>query len=114
MSELLSEKTTKIRDLNDRFRCQCDCKLGFFTMTPRLQSLSVNEQQQLIRAVRGFNEFTEGNDSYCEHDFGAVEVGGEAYFWKIDYFDPSLEYGSDDPSNAITKRVMTIMHGSEY
>jgi len=34
---------------------------------------------------------------------------------KIDYFDPALEYGSEDPADAsITRRVLTIMAREDY
>ena len=66
-------------------------------------------------AVSAFDAFTEGNDPYGEHDFGAFVLGSERLFWKIDYYDRDLRYGSDDPANpAVTRRVLTIMLASEY
>ena len=39
----------------------------------------------------------------------------ERIFWKIDYYDPSLDFGSEIPSDpAQTVRVLTIMLASEY
>jgi type I restriction enzyme, R subunit len=75
----------------------------------------IDQREKLFDRVRNFNEFTEDNDPHGEHDFGAIELDGEMYFWKFDYFDPSMEYGSDDPSDPTkTTRVLTIMHRSEY
>jgi hypothetical protein len=49
------------------------------------------------------------------HDFGALEVDGERFFFKIDYYDRDIRYGADDPANPVnTTRVMTIMFASEY
>ena len=50
-----------------------------------------------------------------EHDFGSFTVGEEQLFWKIDYYDLSLEFGSNDPADpSQTKRVLTIMLAEEY
>ncbi|WP_347339793.1 DUF3768 domain-containing protein [Bradyrhizobium rifense] len=55
------------------------------------------------------------HDPYSEHDFGSVSVDGTNLFWKIDYYDLSLQYGSNDPSDpAQTARVLTIMLAEEY
>lgn len=67
------------------------------------------------RAVSSFDNFTPDNDPYGEHDFGSVNVAGQHLFWKIDYYDPSLCYGSEDPADlAVTRRVLTVMLASEY
>jgi uncharacterized protein DUF3768 len=82
-----------------------------------------------LRAVREFTNFTPDNDPYGEHDFGAVLVPEKLaapvraafagrlrkVFWKIDYYAPGLERGSEDPSDpGKTARVLTIMLAEEY
>lgn len=65
--------------------------------------------------IAEFDAFTRDNDPYGEHDFGSLELGGERLFWKIDYYDLTLENGSPDPADpAVTRRVLTIMLASEY
>jgi hypothetical protein len=49
-----------------------------------------------------------------EHDFGAFDEEGQNYFRKIDYYDPSLSYHSDDASDPEkTVRVLTLMRAEE-
>lgn len=68
----------------------------------------------LMRIAR-FNEFTSENDPYGEHDFGAVTVGTQRVFWKIDYYDQSLTSSAVDPALADgCVRVLTIMLAEEY
>jgi Protein of unknown function (DUF3768) len=103
-----------IAQLNDRFR-KGDRKLGIERTTEMVEALSSEQQQELFRLVRTFDQFTEENDPYGEHDFGTVYMDDEKYFWKIDYFDLAIEYQSEDPSDpAVTRRMLTIMHSSEY
>lgn len=54
-----------------------------------------------------------GNDPHGEHDFGSVDLDGEKYYWKIDYYDEAWEYGAD-PKEGPVSRLLTIMHSSEY
>ena len=105
---------TTIRDLNDRFR-KGDNTLGQYVMTSGVQALPPDQVMELVRLVRDFNEFTLGNDPYAEHDSGKVTLNGKDYFWKIDYYDPSLKFQSSDPASPnATRRVMTLMKASEY
>ena len=62
-----------------------------------------------------FDAFTSDNDPHGERDFGSFAICGEHLFWKIDYYDQGLRFGSEDPSDpAVTRRIMTIMLASEY
>lgn len=95
------------------------------------QSLPELDRLAALVAITRFAKFDGDNDPYGEHDFGAVyklasggrtqdcpndaETIAQTVFWKIDYYDPSLTYGSEAPWDAEqTKRVLTIMLASEY
>jgi hypothetical protein len=66
-------------------------------------------------AVAQFGAFTFEDDPYGEHDFGAFDLAGQRLFWKIDYYDQDLQFGSPDPADpAVTRRVLTILLASEY
>jgi hypothetical protein len=40
---------------------------------------------------------------------------GEDYYWKIDYYDRSLKFGSPDSADpSIAIRILTIMRVDEY
>lgn len=69
-------------------------------------------QAELIKTMRRHRI---EDDTYGERDFGAFTFRGQKVFFKIDYYDLNLEYGSEDPADAsITARVVTIMLASEY
>jgi len=104
---------TRIRELNDQFRKSL---MGSrILMTPGVSTLSSEQTVELLTAVKAFDNFTEDNDPYGEHDFGSVNLHGTKYFWKIDYYDLSMTYGSDDAADASkTVRVLTIMLADEY
>ena len=68
-----------------------------------------------LLAIAAFDDFSDANDPYGERDFGAVTVGRERLFWKIDYYDPSLTCAAADPSQADgCARVLTVMLAEEY
>ena len=84
-------------------------------MTSGVASLPLPQQITLMNLVRTFDDFGEDNDPFGEHDFGKIDFNGEAYFWKIDYYDSDLLGYSPDPTDeTITNRVLTIMKASEY
>lgn len=76
---------------------------------------AMDDLDGICAKVRTFNEFTECNDPYGEHDFGSVEHEGQTVFWKFDYYDVDMLMHSPDPSDpAVTCRVLTIMLAEEY
>lgn len=103
----------RIRELNDLFRSTFIG--GKVMMTQGVAALDERTKAQVLTKVREFKDFEEGNDPHAEHDFGAFNVEDQKYFWKIDYYDKSLQYGSQDPANPNdTTRVLTIMRSDEY
>ena len=109
------ERTARIRALNDRFRTIWDRSLGNFLVTPGIAALSEATKSAVFVRVITFNAFDEDNDPHQEHDFGSFEIEGSRIFWKIDYYDPTLQFGSEDPVDpAKTTRVLTIMLAQEY
>ncbi len=104
----------RIRDLNDQFRTTGTGR-GSIMITSSIQANGAAFSATALKAIRDFKGFTDDNDPWGEHDFGAVEIEGEKVFFKIDYFDLSLQQGSPNPANeGCTHRVMTIMLASEF
>lgn len=88
---------------------------GRVLLTPGVTALPASDQSAVLQQVQTFTAFSQDNDPYAEHDFGAVEHEGCRYFWKIDYYDRAMTAGSEDPSDpAVTTRVLTIMCADEY
>lgn len=107
--------TDRIRDLNDALRTFGAAAQGQWVMTPGVSMQGPGFVLLATEGVVRFDTFTPDNDPHGEHDFGAFKIGEQTLFWKIDYYDPTLTYGSDDPSDpAKTCRVLTIMLASEY
>ena len=104
-----------IADLNDAFRSGQPDVPGKVLMTQGISALPQNEIQAIFAKVQQFDEFTPDNDPYGEHDFGSLFHNEEKIFFKIDYYDPTLTFLSEDAAD-ITKtvRVMTVMLASEY
>lgn len=103
----------RIRALNDAFRTTLSG--GRLMVTSGVQALGPVRVAVLAEKMRAFDEFTEGDDPYGEHDFGAFDDEGQRFLWKIDYYDPGMEFGSEDPADpAKTCRVLTLMLAEEY
>ena len=105
--------TNTIQRLNDIFRHSLTG--GKVLLTAGINAKSSDEVALIINKVRTFNDFNENNDPYQEHDFGSFKHNNEKIFFKIDYYNKDLTFGSEDPTNTnITTRVMIIMLASEY
>jgi Protein of unknown function (DUF3768) len=106
-------KTDRIRVLNDNFRSTFVG--GRVLVTAGVRSLPLDANARVLLAVQSFSNFSKDNDPHREHDFGNFEIEGETYFWKIDYYDPEVRFGSEDPADPEkTTRVLTIMRADEY
>ena len=124
------EQTARIARLNDLARramgvaCTAVATIGF-------RSLPEADQSQVRELVETFDAFEEDNDPHGERDLGCVYQLGdgqwtterprasederERVFWKLDYYDRDLRFGSEDAANpAVTRRVLTIMLADEY
>ena len=120
----------RIARLNDMARkamgvaCTAVATVGF-------RSLSASDQSRVRELIETFDAFDEDNDPYGERDFGCVYQLGdgqwtterprasederERVFWKLDYYDRDLRFGSEDAADpAVTRRVLTIMLADEY
>jgi hypothetical protein len=124
------ERTARIARLNDRARqamglaCTAFATVGF-------RSLPDADQSRVRELIETYDAFDEDSDPHGERDFGAVyqladgrwtterprtgDDERERVFWKLDYYDRDLQFGSEDPANpAVTRRVLTIMLSDEY
>ena len=124
------EQAARIARLNDMARqamgvaCTAVATVGF-------RSLSTSDQSRVRELIETFDAFDEDNDPYGERDFGCVYQLGDGrwtterprsrdderkrVFWKFDYYDRDLRFGSEDAANpAVTRRVLTIMLSDEY
>jgi Protein of unknown function (DUF3768) len=113
MTSATDSKSERIRTLNDAFR---NTFVGGAVMiTAGVEAMPLDRRRALLQKVRSFEAFGEDNDPHGEHDFGAVDEAGERYFWKLDYYDRTMESGSTDPTDpTVTTRVLTIMRADEY
>ena len=124
------EQAARIARLNDLARkamgvaCTAVATVGF-------RSLPEADQSQVRELIETYDAFEEDNDPHGERDFGTIYQLGdgvwtterprlrederERVFWKLDYYDRDLQFGSEDAANpSVTRRVLTIMLADEY
>lgn len=77
--------------------------------------LSLFAVQAALAAKVRAQKFNGDDDPHSERDFGVFEHQAQKLFWKIDYYDPTLRFGSEDPTDlSKTHRVLTVLLASEY
>lgn len=102
---------TRPRELNDRFRTEGHGN-GSIVVTAGVQEKGEAFLRRVFAAVRAFDAFTDDNDPWGEHDFGAIDIDGQKVFWKIDLYKENSvnqEMGFQGET-----RVLTIMLAHEY
>lgn len=104
---------TDIKTLNDNFRKTFSS--GRVMLTSGINVKMPRDIAKILAKVRNFNNFTEANDPYNEHDFGSFDYNGKKIYWKIDYYDKSYQYLSENSANLdVTNRVLTVKLAEEY
>ena len=68
-------------------------------ITAGVEVMPLDQRRSLLEKVRAFSTFSEDNDPHHEHDFGEFEEGGHKVFFKLDYYDAEMVYGSEDPAD---------------
>lgn len=113
-----TSRTATIARLNDDARLGLDHRarvlftsncLETFRPTPETHVAFV--QAELLKAFRHCEFAAESP----EHDFASILHRDRKVWMKIDYYDLTCDYGSEDPANAaITTRVITILLPEDY
>lgn len=112
--------TEQIARLNDRCRWGFDPTARVIVTRTCLARLvaegdaahEIVTQAELMASVRGYR-FAPSDGP--QRDFGAFDLRGQRILFKIDCYDPTLEFGSENPADAsITRRVLTIMLAEDY
>ena len=102
-----------IQQLNDKLRTTFTG--GRVLLTRGVRFRPVEDVREILYKVQHFSDFNEDNDPYKEHDFGKFAFKDDVIMWKIDYYAPDMQFGSEDPSDPTkTVRVLTIMTSEEY
>lgn len=118
MAELATRKSgmshaEAIARLNDQLRKEGIG--GIVMVTSSVSRITGFDANVLAHALANYDGFDGGNDPYGERDFGTFALWGCDLFWKIDYYDKALEFGSDDPANPeVTRRVLTVMLAADW
>lgn len=112
--------TKRVQQLNDRLRMTGPHrKEDMIVLVGDLAHAETELQLIVLHQARAFNAFTEDNDPYGEHDCASFQIpvgltSTETFMFKIDYYDPNLEFASNDASDpAITRRVMSLMYARD-
>jgi hypothetical protein len=106
-------RAERIAQLNDQLRKTGRC--GQVMLTQGVRAVEGFDAGTLVAALATYDQFDENNDPHGERDCGGLDYLGCELLWKIDYYDPALEYGSSDPADPdVTTRVLTIMLAEEY
>ena len=108
-----SQRTQRIRDLNDQLRTMG--RGGLIHMTNGIAALGLPTVDVIFACIADFIGFTSDNDPWSEHDCAVMTILDHRIIWKIDYYDRTRTYHSPDPGDPkVTVRVMTVMLADEY
>lgn len=106
-------RAERIACINDQLRTKGEG--GRILITSGVQALSGYGEGALLHALADYDDFDPDNDPHGERDFGGFDYLEAELLWKVDYYDLTLTFHSDDPADPnVTTRVLTIMLAVEY
>lgn len=111
----LNSTQSRIAFLNDQLRLRGIG--GRMLLTSGVLSLGEEVVIKIVEAMREYSDWDKENDPWNEHDFGIIKLTelSQSVYFKIDYYDAKMEFGSDDPADPEkTTRVLTLMLAEEY
>lgn len=83
---------------------------GTILVTRGVLAINGFDRSALLAALANYDSFDADNDPHGERDFGDFSLFETDIYFKIDYYDPELKFGSNDPADAnATHRVLTLM-----
>ncbi|MDU8350386.1 DUF3768 domain-containing protein [Pseudomonas syringae pv. actinidiae] len=113
---------TPLQQMNDLFRqTPASWNINGRTMmtaaVAELLNSDPEKHMKVMATVVSYDNFSEDNDPYMEHDYASFTVDGDSFFFKIDYYDRNYEYGCAsedrlDPEKC--RRVLTVGFASDY
>jgi hypothetical protein len=88
---------------------------GAIMITRNVMRMTGFDAVALAAALANYNDFEPSGDPHGERDFGCMTLWGHDLLWKVDYYDRSMEFGSDDPADPeATHRVLTVMLAADW
>ena len=87
-----------------RAKLPCVPRPDRFVISRGIAALPPEEVADIVERVRTYDEFSEDNDPWGEHDFGAFDHGGKEVFWK------AFSHGG----HGGIRFVLCVMYASEY
>lgn len=106
-------RAEQIARLNDQLRKTGTG--GTIMITQGVRRITGFDAMVLAAALANYADFDTDNDPHGERDFGDLTLWGHNLLFKVDYFEKTLEFGSDDAADPnVTSRVLTIMLASDW
>lgn len=90
------ERVAEIRRLNEAFRTTLRGARLFLRQASRSCQL---DEAAALQAVTEFKDFNEENDPHEERDYGSFDLSDREFWWKIDYYNPTMNGASQDPAD---------------
>jgi hypothetical protein len=101
------ERVALIREANDKFRTTF--RGGQVLLTASVTTLPDMVKASALEKVASFQDFNEENDPHFEHDYGSFDHCDREVWWKIEYWNETMDWASDDPADPEkTKRTLTV------